>query len=214
MSNLKKELGLIFDLDGTLWDATSELLDSYNNTMSRLHLNYHFDINDIFSYMGLTPDETVDLIFKDISHEKGKELFHTILVDEVAYLKDHPGHLYPLEREVLAKLSKEYSLFIVSNADKGYIENYLNSLNMNEYFLDHLCAGDTLKDKHENIQIMVKKHNLKDYIYIGDTLKDKIECDKINAKFIHVNYGFGKISEYPYEINSLEELPDLVKKLF
>ena len=214
MSKSNKKLGLIFDLDGTLWDATNELLDSYNHTMERLNLKYKFTIDDVFSYMGLTPEETIKLIFKDLPYERGKELFDTIIEDEIKYLRSNPGKLYKNEKEVLAELSKNYSLFIVSNASKGYIENYLDGHNMNQYFTDHICAGDTLKDKHENIKLIVQKHKLKKFIYVGDTLKDKNECDKINAMFVHANYGFGKINGYKFKINSLSELPDFVKKLF
>ncbi len=214
MRNSEIKLGLIFDLDGTLWDATHQLLDSYNLTMQRLNLKYKFTLNDVFSYMGLTPDETIKLMFSDLPYIKGKKIFDTIIDDEIEYLKLHPGKLYDNEWDVISNLSSKYSLFIVSNASKGYIENFLNGHNMNQYFKDHLCAGDTLKDKHENIKLIAKKHNLTDFIYIGDTLKDKVECDKIKAKFVHAAYGFGKIDGHKFKINSLTELPDLVKKIF
>ena len=62
--------------------------------------------------------------------------------------------------------------------------------------------------------IFKKKYQLDEIIYIGDTLKDKIEANKANVKFIHANYGFGKIDNEENEINSLYELIPLVEKLF
>lgn len=205
---------LFFDLDGTLWDALPQLLDAWNEAMKKSNLPYRFDFDTMQSYMGLTPEETAPLAFKDVDLAKGMEYFKICLDYELKYLAIHPGKLYENEEEVLQELSNKYSLYVVSNADKGYIENYLYACNMKKYFKGHICAGDTLKDKWENILILKERENIDDLIYIGDTLKDKIQCDLAKVKFIHASYGFGKISEEVAKINNLKELPSKVEELF
>ena len=71
--------------------------------------------------MGLTPLETVRLAFNDVSEKEGLKYFDICFEYEIKYLASHPGKLYPSEFEVLSLLSKTYPLYIVSNADKGYI---------------------------------------------------------------------------------------------
>lgn len=206
---------IFFDLDGTLWDAISPLIDSYNESMSKHGYGYKFDYDKVKSCMGLTPLETGHLFFPELSEEEGLNLFRTMVKEEIVYLASHPGILYEDEEMVLKQLASKYDLYIVSNADIGYIENYLNSyLELKKYFKGHLCAGDTSLAKWQNIQYLKSKENIDDVIYVGDTLKDKIESTKAGVKFIHAAYGFGVIEDDEYKINKLTELPALVDTLF
>lgn len=205
---------IFFDLDGTLWDALSQLTEARNKAMIDNKKHYRFTLDSMKSFMGLTPEETVKIAFNDVSLEEGMNLFKLCFDEEIKYLVKNPGVKYPYENEIIELLSKKYDLYIVSNADKGYIEDYLIGCNMNQYFKDHLCAGDTLKDKRENILIMKEKHSIDDVIYVGDTLKDKIQSTKAGVKFIHAAYGFGVIEDDEYKIDSLKELPSLVEKVF
>lgn len=208
-----KRLALIFDLDGTLRDAIEPIKDAWNVAMEEHNLSYRFDYTTIKSFMGLTPKETIDIAFKDVSFEKGQKYFEILINKEIEYLKTHPGKLYQNEESVLKELNKKYDLFIVSNSDKGYIENYLNYFNFNKHFKDHLCAGDTKLEKYQNILLVKEKYRLNEVFYIGDTLKDKIESEKANVNFIHAKYGFGNINSQCLSINSLDELPNLIEKV-
>ena len=208
-----KRLAIIFDLDGTLRDAIEPIKDAWNLAMEEHNLSYRFDYPTIKSFMGLTPKETIDIAFKDVSFEKGQEYFEILINKEIEYLKTHPGKLYENEESVLKELNKKYELFIVSNSDKGYIENYLNYFNFNKYFKDHLCAGDTKLEKYQNILLVKEKYRLNEVFYIGDTLKDKIESEKANVNFIHAKYGFGNINSQCLSINSIDELPNLIEKV-
>ena len=205
---------IFFDLDGTLWDAIEPIKDSWNRTMERLDEKYRYDYRTIKSTMGLTPEETLAITFYDSTKEKGEELFHECIKDEIDYLAKHPGILYPKEREVLSRLKESYPLYIVSNADKGYVENFLFACHMEPYFKGYIQDGDTGLDKWQNILYLKKKEAIDDVIYVGDTDKDKKESQKADVKFIHAAYGFGKIENDEYKIDTLEELTDLVKNLF
>ncbi len=205
---------IFFDLDGTLWDALVPIKDSWNKAMKDNNLNYEFSLKEITSFMGLTPEETVPLAFKDVPFDTGLKYFKIALNEEIKYLKNHPGILYQNEEEILKILASKYSLFIVSNADKGYVENYLNAYNFHKYFKDFIQAGDLGLEKWENILYLKNKYQIEKIIYIGDTNKDRIESQKADVSFIHARYGFGEIKEDVPFVNSIKELPDLIEKTF
>jgi phosphoglycolate phosphatase len=205
---------LIFDLDGTLWDAITPIQNAWNEAMVVSGEPFRFDYAKTKSYMGLTPEETCPLAFPGLPFEQQMVLFRRCIASEIAYLAKNPGALYPHEKEVLATLGKSYPLYIVSNSDKGYVENYLSACHMEAYFKGHLCAGDTGLPKWGSIRAIMAKEGITSAIYIGDTLKDKVESEKAGVAFIHAAYGFGKIEPERYAISSLEELPNLAALIF
>ena len=119
---------VFFDLVGTLWDALDQITDCWNEAMVNNNEPYRFTKELIRSTMGLTPIETYPIAFPGTDEEEGMRLFKICLDAELIYLAKNPGKLYPFEEEVLEKLSSKYPLYIVSNADKGYIQNYLKLL--------------------------------------------------------------------------------------
>lgn len=204
---------LFFDLDGTLWNALVPLIESWNSAMEKAGEHYRFNMKTMMSYMGLTPEETARIAFSDVPFEKGMALFKACLDFEIGYLAIHPGKMYPHEEEVISELSEGYPLYIVSNCGKGYIENYLNALNMAKYFKGHLCVGQTGLPKWKNIIKLKEEEKIDDVIYIGDTDKDRVESERAKVRFIHAAYGFGKTLVKTPKINSLIELPGIVKTL-
>lgn len=214
MKKLISKKAILFDLDGTLWNALDTITEAWNKAMKEHNLKYSFSLETMKSFMGLTPKETAPLAFKDVDLNKGLEYFVLCLNEEIKYLRVHPGKLYEDEEEVLKELSKRYPLFIVSNSDKGYIEDYLNAYDFNKYFKDHVCAGDTDLEKWQNILYIKNKYQLEEIIYVGDTKKDLNESIKAGVKFIHASFGFGEIEEEVLKISKLRELPDLIKKVF
>lgn len=205
---------LFFDLDGTMWNAIDRMKDAYNAAMKKNDLKYRFTYEMVKSYMGLTPEETSILAFPDLEVEEGLRLFKIMYLEELEYLKKTPGILYPHVEKTLSTLKNDYPLYVVSNADKGYIETFFEGTGLGKYFKAHLAAGDTGLSKWENIKLLQEREKIDEVIYIGDTLKDKIEATKAGAKFIHAAYGFGQIDNYEYRIDSFDELPKLVNVLF
>ncbi len=182
--------------------------------MERLDQPFSFSFEMIKSTMGLTPLETLPITFPGLEEEKAMKLFQECVKDEIKFLSKKPGTLYPNEEEVLSSLAKKYQLYVVSNSDVGYVENYLTSCHMEKYFKGHVCAGDTKLAKWQNILYLKEKEGIDEVIYVGDTLKDKIESEKANVQFIHASYGFGVIENDKFKITNLLELPPLVDKLF
>ena len=205
---------IFFDLDGTLRNALEELTESWNFAMEKNNLHYRFDTKMMQSCMGLTPLETVKLFFSDVDEKTGLKYFKICFDEEIKYLAKHPGKLYPHEEKVIAELSKNYDLYVVSNADVGYIDNYLVACKMGKYFKGSLCAGDTNLDKSENIKLLKNKEHIDQVIYVGDTKKDMEQTLLAGAEFIHASYGFGEIDNPPHKINNLDELIETINSVF
>jgi phosphoglycolate phosphatase len=214
MDKNSKEISLFFDLDGTLWDAVRPITLAWNLTMEQEKMPYRFDETRVRSTMGLTPEETATLLFPEQPLQEGLRLFRACVTGEIAYLSRHPGATYPHEDEVLAALSSLYNLYVVSNSEKGYVENFLSACHKERYFSGHICAGDTGLAKWGNILYLKDRENLGKVIYIGDTAKDKAESERAGVPFIHAAYGFGAIPDCEFAISSLDTLPEEILKVF
>ena len=118
---------IIFDLDGTLWDATYSILDVWNNVLKNNYqeINKVITIEEIQSIMGLTSEEIVERLLPNIDKKLGLKIFDECAAAECDYLRVNGGNLYDNVEEVLIELNKKYKLFIVSNCQNGYVEAFL-----------------------------------------------------------------------------------------
>lgn len=204
---------ILFDLDGTLWDAVSAITDIWNEGIRKDDaVKSPLTKKDVRSIMGLNTKEIGAALFPYVSEEKQWDLMLQCSEAEQRLLPQRGGILYPDLEETLKDLSQKLPLFIVSNCDQGYIEAFLSYHKLTPYFTDHLCYGDTMMDKPHNICAMVKKHNCKTPVYVGDTQKDFLSATIAQTDFIHAAYGYGKVPESPYAINNLKELVTLIEK--
>ncbi|WP_294412554.1 HAD family hydrolase [uncultured Ruminococcus sp.] len=206
--------GLIFDMDGTLWDSSENVAASWIEKIRELGIDMP-DITkeDVMGVMGLTMDKIADIIFKGFSKEKRMELLDACCLHENDYLRDHGGELYPDLEKTLVKLSESYGLYIVSNCQKGYIEAFLEHYGFDRYFADIECYGNNLKEKGDNIALLAKRNELDKAWYVGDIQGDYDATMKAGLDFIHSAYGFGTIRQTVPELKQFSDLPDLMEKL-
>lgn len=207
--------GIIFDLDGTLWDSTEKVVESWNYSMSRCEeIDYTMTKEVMKSLMGKTIEEIAKLILSDVPEQRGIEIMKQLCREEVFYLEKHGGVLYPDLEETLKELSERYSLYIVSNCQEGYIESFFKYHKLNKYFMDFENHGRTNLSKGENIKFITERNKLDRAVYIGDTQGDCDAAKSAGIPFIHARYGFGNIKEECRFINRIDELPELIEKEF
>lgn len=198
---------LIFDLDGTLWDITPTVAKARNNALRALGISHtEITAKDVAKTVGLSVNEAYRQSFSSFSEKKLEDLINEVN-KEITYILPFEGAtLYPGVRNGLSKLHNKFKLYIVSNCNEGYIENFLQWSELGEFFNDFECYGRTKKSKAKNILSVVKRNNLYSPVYIGDTGQDQIAATEANIKYIHVNYGFGKPEFTCQNFNSFEEL--------
>ncbi len=202
------KIGMIFDLDGTLWDATEQIMLAWNEAMAR-----HPEANgiqmtlpEVQGYMGTTLPEIARRVMPHLAPEHAAAIFEEGCVIEEELLKERGGILYPELRETLAELQKHFALMIVSNSQDGYIEIFLEKHGLAEYFCDTETAGRTGKPKCDNIRLVMERNDLTHAYYVGDTQGDHDSAVAAGAEFIHAAYGFGNVSEECEKVEKFSEL--------
>lgn len=203
--------GIIFDMDGTLWDSAPQVADSWNlvfqkNGVTREPLTKE----DMYRVMGKTMDVLAAMLLPDLEETKRNELLNLCVEEENDYLRKHGGTLYPNLRQTMEALKEEYDLYIVSNCQSGYIESFLDYYQFHDLFEDIECYGNNDKPKADNIALVVERNALDAAVYVGDIQGDYDSSLKAGISFIHAAYGFGTINACVPAIHSLKELPQLV----
>lgn len=205
---------IIFDIDGTLWDSTDVVAESWNEAIwEKAGIKANLDGDKLKKLFGKTMDEIGRLMLPTLDDEKRAEVCQACYDYEDAYLEKHSGVFYDGVIDTLNELAKDYNLYVVSNCQVGYIETTLRYANMTDKVKDHLCYGDTGLHKGETIKLLMKKNNIDEAIYVGDTQGDFEACEMANIPIIFASYGFGKVENPAYTINDIKELPSLMAKI-
>lgn len=198
---------IIFDLDGTLWDATKEIANSWSKVLIKnRHILKEITEDELKGYMGLRLEEIAEKMLPDVDKKERENLMKECGKYENIYLKESGAKLYDKIEETLDRLYKKYKLFIVSNCQDGYIETFLEYNDFYKYFKDFECPGRTNLDKSENIKLIVNRNALKNPIYVGDTHMDGESARKAGIPFVFARYGFGNTEEYNHVIDNFSEL--------
>ncbi|MBR1628345.1 MAG: HAD family hydrolase [Lachnospiraceae bacterium] len=210
----EKKTGILLDIDGTLWDSSTVVAESYQEMMDR-----HPEVggactrDDIMHVMGKTMTEIEGILFPQLAPEE-RHLFMKKCEDyEIEYLLTHPVEPFPGVVDTLRALSKDFPLFIVSNCQKGYIEAFIEITGLSDIILDHISFGDNLLPKGDNIRLIAERNGLERYFYLGDIQSDYDATIAGGGEFIHAAYGFGTIRQSVPKIHDIRELPALMKEL-
>lgn len=182
---------IIFDLDGTLWDSTETVAESWSVTLSREAVEHRFSAGDIAGIMGCTDREIEDKLFSRFG-ERAHELCVKCMGEEPAYVAVHGGKIYEKVESTLETLSRDFPLFIVSNCQSGYVEAFLTYSGYGHFFKDYEYLGRKGLSKEENIRLIMVRHGIERAVYVGDTAHDEESAKNAGCDFIHAAYGFGK----------------------
>ena len=83
--------GIIFDLDGILWDATEQMLPAWNQVLARYSSRTPMTLAEIRSYMGKTVEEIAAAALPNVPEEMRVAVFNQCCIEELPWLKEHPG---------------------------------------------------------------------------------------------------------------------------
>lgn len=209
-----KKIGLIFDMDGTLWDSAEKVAESWTKTVKEKYPEMKtITTQDVKNVMGITMDKIADIFFSSLDKEERMSLLDECGNYENEYLKEHGATIYPKLRQTMELLKKKYHLYIVSNCQSGYIEAFLDHYQFWDLFEDIECYGNNKLKKGDNIKNIVKRNNLDVAYYIGDIQGDYESSREAGVGFIHAAYGFGVIDAKVPRIEELCELPEVVDGL-
>jgi len=201
---------LIFDLDGTLWDSTAQVAESWNTSLRRMAYDEpQLEAADIAGIMGMTENQIAEKIFRPYFGENSERVCGICLREEVEYIAVHGGRMYDGVKGLLHAHAPR-KLCIVSNCQAGYIEAFLSYSGLAGIFTDFECIGNSGLSKAENIRLVIDRNALKNPVYVGDTASDEKSASAAGCSFIHAAYGFGRAEAPQYSISCPIELLDYI----
>lgn len=203
---------IIFDLDGTLWDSSETVAESWNTVLEKENYPLRITGTDVLKQMGKSMDVIMrDVFGADMKDAEVKSFLEKLSAEEIRLIRKKGGILFPDVEKTLNLLKKDYRLFIVSNCQKGYIEAFLEAHKLSGCFEGFMCWGDTMLPKGETNKKLIEKYSLKNAVYVGDTEGDHISAVDAKIPFAYASYGFGEVSGYDYRITAFNELPVILK---
>lgn len=202
---------VIFDLDGTMWDASQSVTDSFNIALENMGIDRRITVHEMRSQMGKTLEDIAHVFFDCVDPERAVDIMVKCTDFENSYICDHGGVLYPELRRTLETVKAAgWSVICVSNCQSGYIEAFIGYHKLEDLFDDTECWGNTGKMKAENIKSVVKRNQIDKAVYVGDTMGDYNSSNEAGVGFIHAAYGYGSVPEGTLAIDAFEKLPALL----
>lgn len=208
---------ILFDLDGTLVDSKSVIINSANNMLESLGFkkldeyeilqHIKFDTNYLISRLtGFTDSKQI---------KKGVDIFRD-------YWKEHVGTDSKLFEGVIETLEylKNKELIITSNGIRVVIEEMLDCFKIRNFF-KYIISGDEpdcikptacpINKLFNNFNIEKKDHA----IIVGDMVADIKAGKEAGIKTCAVTYGIGRLEDIKkakpdYLIDNIIELKNII----
>ena len=196
---------LIFDIDGTLWDAIDSYVWIWNEAFRQLYLKRRFTRDDIISFVGQQTDEITAQSISDTPNIDPQKVYNKVFELQEKTMPLLGGKLYDGVKEGLAALSGKYKLFILSNCESFGASQFVDYAQIHPYITDTLTFGETKLPKALNMQLLIARHQLNNPIYVGDTNADSIQTKIAGIPFVFMDYGFGNTDHYDLRFSSFEQ---------
>ena len=210
---------VILDIDGTMWDAIPQIFEAWEAAFREFPENRGLQISEEQkkTCLGHTAPEIAEMFFPEVPEERRLAFMKAAEDNEIRYLPDHPGTVYPGFPEAVRILcEKGYGIYVVSNCQNGYVEVAVAAAGLGDIVLDSEWYARSKLPKSGSIQLLMERNGLRpeDCVYVGDIVNDEYAAHDAGIRFIHAAYGFGGAERPEGVIRSASELPAAVDALF
>ena len=182
---------LIFDIDGTLWNACAASAKGWNNALVKLGVEQSVTAKQIESVAGLPFEDCIETLLPGLMNAH-PHLLAALNEGELEVVEIEGGIFYEGVLDGIKLLSESHQIFLVSNCQDWYLKLFLELSGLEPLLAGYDCNGLSGLPKHDMLTNMISKYDLKNPVYIGDTASDEAACKQANLDFIHVSYGFGR----------------------
>lgn len=187
----------VFDLDGTLWDATGSSANGWGRAAEEQGFSRKLTHEDIGRICGLPFDECVEVLFPDLTPEERAHLGPHLARAEEEAVRADGGCLYDGVVSGLQQLASLRPVLLLSNCHRWYLEVFLEQSGLEAVFAETLCHGDTGLPKSGNLALLRDRHGFGEAAYVGDTRGDQEACEVAGYEFVYAAYGFGTLDAKP-----------------
>ena len=211
-TDIMKKNAIIFDLDGTLWDAAETIAPAWNAYLEGRGLSLRMTPDACRACCGKTLPEIAAMLFPTAEPAWREGVIEGCCDAECVPLARTGGRLYPGLKGVLETLGKNYFLAVVSNCGLGYIEAFFSGNHTGHFFDDYENAARTGLSKGENIRLIMERNGIERAVYVGDTEGDQRAARQAGIPFIHAAYGYGQVTGADFTVHQAAELPVILDK--
>jgi phosphoglycolate phosphatase len=202
---------IIFDIDGTLWNATPATSKGWNLALAKLGIEGNITAEEVSAVAGNPYEKCVDILLPGV-RMKYPELFDILNACEEEILQSEGGVFYDGVIEGIPRLARDHKIFLVSNCQEWYLDLFLDLSGIRPVFSGVDCYGKSGQPKNGMLLNMKHSHSLVKPVYVGDTAGDEAAAKLAGLEFIHVSWGFGKPEGKPKTIDSFVDFMDYLKK--
>lgn len=199
----------IFDIDGTLWNATASSAKGMNAALKELRVDKRLSAEDVQSVSGKPSDKVLPALLGADLLKNNPHLEDRLDKGERHAIAKYGGDVYEGVQEGIRKLSEHMKVFLVSNCDDWYLDSFIGFAGIGDYLTGADCYGVSNLSKADMIKKIVKDHDAKHAVYIGDTGMDQAASEEAKVDFIGARYGFGDFSAKKY----FHSFPEIVEEL-
>ena len=207
---------IVFDLNGVLIDTTELNASIFEMLFEAFGEGIGAKAAEHYRYNGGIPrrkrmkmyiemfteadadDETVDMLTEMFSG------FFRMNIDSI--------ELLPGVEEFFEQNKGKYTFFISSGATTGDTKAILEKKGLLQYFREIFGSPDS---KTEHLKTIMHKYSLSgdEIVFVGDAPADAQAATEAGVKFVARRTKEHHWHDYPYVIDSLQELPEILAKL-
>jgi phosphoglycolate phosphatase len=202
---------VVFDIDGTLWNASSASARGWNLGLAQLGAQAEVTAEQIATVAGSPYEKCVEALLPGM-RVRHPDLLEVLSDCERASVERDGGTFYDSALEAVSRLAREFDVFLVSNCQDWYLELFLGFSGLGPLLSGVDCHGRSGLPKSEMLSQMKRAHSLAAPVYVGDTADDEAAARIAGITHIHVSWGFGQPKGNPMIVDSFAELLALLER--
>ncbi|SDW88559.1 Phosphoglycolate phosphatase, HAD superfamily [Marininema mesophilum] len=175
----KHDSGILFDMDGTLFQTEKVAVPAFHRTFQRLvdrglYKGKSPTDDQVCSVFGMTSADIWERLLPGASVEVKEQADGWWLEDELDCLSEGLGALYPGVKETLIELKERgWKLVIASNGLAPYLHGILAKFELDRVFDGvYSAAEEKVAKKSELIRILLQEMGIRRGFMIGDRSSD------------------------------------------
>lgn len=171
--------GIIFDMDGTLFQTETNVLPAFERAYARLRAEgltrEEAPPTDVLlGSLGMLLSDIWARVLPDASLATRERMNDLLLEEQLKLLQEGVGELYPEVRETLSRLKAAgFRLFVASNGLEGYVKGVAEHMGIAPLFEALYSAGEyATSSKVQLVRLLLDRYGVGAAWMVGDRSSD------------------------------------------